>query len=271
VKLGRQFDPSQVGPAEAKLMDPARSQYLNDMGREHRHRNPQLFSVEGSEFMLEPHQQTRSQFAADPRTWWHGRYGEQLPRTGGAKNAGIHVGSFGAADKRRRDLGPSHKFPGTYDEGPQPWRSFPVRLKGETTPNWQGPGGSPANPAPDEGNRWSPKEGVHYYRNAVEDSGSISALAPSRQFLQTHGEAVKAAGAKAHPLIRWEQKQLGRREYDPERVDPGESRLKAFRATQSSALDQGQLFSTAPYNQGSRERADMLFNRAFMPSHGGTG
>lgn len=217
--MGRssEFDAAQVGPEAAKAMATPPNIWSDEYNQPNP--TPRLFPL--SDVALpEPHQQTRAQFAADSRTWWHGRYGEALPRTGGARNAGIHVGTFGASDKRRRDLGPSHKYPGSYDEGPQPWRSFPVRLVGETHPNWEGPGSTPSNPGHDEGARWRPKSGIHFYKNAVEDAGSISALAPNKQFLLTHGQAVRAAGKAAHPLIQWEAKQFGRKEYDIGKEDP---------------------------------------------------
>lgn len=249
-----EFDAGQIGPEEAHRLSGLRSPYLVEMGEKQRRDNPRLFPVGRTDYMLEPHQQTRAQFANDPRTWWHGRYSEQLPRTGGARNAGIHVGTFGSSDKRRHDLGPSRKFKDTYDN-PQPWRSFPVRLRGETS-NWV-PEEGRLRPGHDEGRSWRPKQDLHFYTNAVEDSGSISALAPGRQFLQTHPQAIKEAkkaGKSVHPNIEWEAKQLGRREYDPDKVDPREVVRQSYRAGADATMAQDQLFSTAPYNEGRQER-----------------
>lgn len=249
-----QFDPGAVGPTKAReTSETDRGIFSGRSGPEQRRRRVEghqqrLFSVSGSDYMLEPHQQTREQFANDPRSWWHGRYSEQLPRTGGQRNAGVHVGSFGSSDKRRRDLGPSRKFKGTYDN-PQPWRSFPVRLRGEhsNTPT-EGLGR-------DEGARWNPKGGIHYYENRIEDPGSISALVPSRENLLTHSQSIKEAKAQGkyvHPMIQWESKML-KKDYDPKRQDPAVIMGDQFKARQNSELSQGQLFSTAGYNEGRQD------------------
>lgn len=249
-----QFDPSQVGPAEARRMSPGYSHYLTEMSEENRRNTPQLFSTRGNAFKVEPHQQFRHEFAADDRTWWHGRYGEQLPRTGGQRNAGIHVGTFGSADARRRALGTSRKVISKESESGdvelQPWRSFPVRLRGATDT-------TPSEPSYDEGNRWMPRPGINYYTNMVEDSGSISALAPSRQFLQTHSQAIKeakAAGKPVHPLIEWESKQLGRRDYDPGQEDPQAGAHRGWLESWKAQNDSPQLFNTAPYNESRHDR-----------------
>lgn len=254
--LGPQFDPSRMGAEEARTHGRGyRGEYVSPEKQRQRGEQQRFFPVSGADFTVEPHHQTRQQFADDPRTWWHGRYSEQLPKTGGQRNAGIHVGTFGSSDKRRRDLGPSRKMVGGKskydpDNKPQPWRSFPVRLRGVA-------GNQPGEHGYDEGARWSSKRGIYYYENEVEDRGSISALVPSRANLLTHSQAVKEAqqrGLYVHPAIQWEQKQLSRKDYDPRKGDPAHERYERFSANQSSALDQGQLFSTAPYNEGRMER-----------------
>jgi hypothetical protein len=242
--LGRQFDPSTLGAEEARTH--ARGYtgpYVSPERRRDQGEQQRLFPVSGSDYMLEPHQQTRSQFANDPRTWWHGRYSEQLPRTGGQRNAGIHVGTFGSSDKRRRDLGPSRKS--TKEGTPQEWRSFPVRLQGETA-------NMPGEHGYDEGAKWSSKRGIHYYENQVEDAGSISALVPSRASLLTHSQSIKEAqqkGLYVHPHIEWESKQLGK-EYDPTRRDPQARIHETLPWMRPGHAEQEHLFSPAPYNEG---------------------
>lgn len=228
--MGRadEFASAQIGPVGPQRTNIWDEQY-------HKIPDPRLFPVSGHDFRLEPHQQTREQFASDPRTWWHGRYGEQLPRTGTQKSAGIHVGTEAAARIRQKALGTSTKTSASEKANPtgpimrnyqgevwlnaqgfpmretqkQPYRFFPVRLAGPMT-------NTPETPAYDEGNRWHPKSGITFYRNDVEDRGSISALVPKRAQLQTHGDLIKAAqerGETVHPNILWEQKAMGGKQY----------------------------------------------------------
>lgn len=265
--MSRQFDPSQVGPEEARKQSrsylPRGRSPQEQRRRKIEGHQESLFPVEGHDFRLEPHQQTRQQFADDPRTWWHGRYSEAMPKTGGQRNAGIHVGTFGSSDKRRRDLGPSRKFK---DGKAQEWRSFPVRLRGAV-------GNEPKSHGYDEGARWSARRGIHYYENQIEDAGSISAMVPSRENLLTHSQAVKEAkqkGLYVHPHILWEQKQMGRREYDPTKRDPHadpKSTLSRLGLDWSNQPQKMNLPSTHNEPDAKQHRRNLAFAAGISTSH----
>lgn len=208
-----QFDPSGIGPDKAKTLyetsigagRTSRSQREQDR-RKYEGDQGQLFSTAGTSHTLEPHQQTREQFAKDPRTWWHGRHSEALPtKAGEARNAGIHFGTLASAHQRKQKLGPSHKK--TSSGEMQPYRFFPIRLAGEAV-------NTPAKAGQDEGNSWAPKPGHYFYKNQVEDPGHVSVKAPDRKAVMTHGDFIKAAGKGVHPMIAWENKAIGK-QYDP--------------------------------------------------------
>jgi hypothetical protein len=226
----------------------------------------QLFSTKGHAFMLEPHQQTRAQFGADPRTWWHGRHAESLPtKAGDARNAGIHFGTLAAAHQRKQKLGPSHKVnaklaqPGVYGSAYQPYRFFPARMTGEAS-------NTPREAGHDEGARWEETPGIHYYQNDIEDRGSISAKAPTRADVSTHGDFIKKAGKNVHPMIAWEHKQLGRRQYDPG-VKSGEQQIQddeRQRAGGNARVIQPRLFDMNKISGGAVDRRIDLLEGAGM-------
>lgn len=255
------FYPSQIGPEQAKQIQNTAIGY-----EPHKptppHEQGQLFPVQGHDFMLEPHQQTRAQFGNDPRTWWHGRYSEAMPKTGGQRNSGIHIGTFGSSDARRRDLGPSRKFKG---EDAQEWRSFPVRMHDEhVTHNY------PDRPGPDEGATWGRKKGAYYYENQVENRGSVSALVPNRSMLMTHRDhikAAKAAGKNVHPEIEWESKQIGK-DYDPSRRDPRAITADVDKARRTNErVLQPRLFDMNKISGGAADRRHQLLEGAGLMEH----
>jgi hypothetical protein len=258
----QQFNPSQVGPAEAK------SQQIREPNMEGFHPGQpprvgdqqQLFSTRGHGFMLEPHQQTRAQFAADPRTWWHGRHNENLPtKAGAARNAGIHFGTLAAAHQRKQKLGPSHKLVGSKNVPvhAQPYRFFPVRMTGA-------PSNTPREAGHDEGARWEETPGIHYYQNDVEDRGSISAKVPSRKDVSTHGDLIKQAGKRVHPMIAWEHQQLGRRQYDPETKSGEQVRDERAEAHGNERVLQPHLFDMNKISLGAADRRRDLLEGAGM-------
>lgn len=265
-----QFDPdtfeaSQVGPQRAKEIQQTAIGYTPHKP-EPPHEQGQLFPVQGHDYMLEPHQQTRAQFGNDPRTWWHGRYSEAMPKTGGQRNAGIHVGTFGSSDARRRDLGPSRKFKGAGDDKTaQEWRSFPTRIGDADVPH-----NYPDRPGYDEGATWGRKKGTYYYENQVENRGSVSALVPNRSMLMTHSDhikAAKAAGKSVHPGIEFEAKSIGK-DYDPSRRDPrAETEETAARWRHQDRILQPRLFDMNKVSGGAVDRRHDLLTGAGMMEH----
>jgi hypothetical protein len=185
----------------------------------------------------EPHQQTPEQFAADPRTWWHGRFANKLTAAGGAKE-GFHAGTRGAAQVRVEQ---NFSRRGG-DKGHTP-HLFPLRLTGEMG-NWashkSGFGATPENPASDMEVHRGLGQSRHgyFYRNNVEDPGHISVGVPKRGgFLATHKEMVQGAiesGLHVHPNIAWAAKKA------PEHTGEDAVAHKRFRpssGSQQSARD----------------------------------
>lgn len=210
---GPQFEGYTGGPAEAHaaINPPRRDLYEPKSQGE----QTQLFHPE-SVAMPEAHHQTPAQFAADPRTWFHGRYTAERSRLGGAgTKEGFHAGTEGAARQRLKALqgrrSPKegvggHLFPLRITgpvAGPehvQPDVNVHRRLgRGSGSYGWE----APQPPAPIKG-------GGYLYENKVEAAGSISAGVPRRKgFLSTHREMVQAAqksGEKVHPNIAWAAK-----------------------------------------------------------------
>lgn len=167
---------------------------------------PGLTPAEDWMALPEPHLQTRSEFAWDPRTWWHGRYAESLPPIEDTTNpmaSGIHAGGREAMEERRMHLGEGRDM--------TKWRSFPMRLTGEAANEAYMPGA-------DEMANWVPREKTQFYKNQVEARGQISAQIPSREAVKTHGQFVEQAlaeGKKVPEHVLQEHKLLAGREYDP--------------------------------------------------------
>jgi hypothetical protein len=166
----------------------------------------QLFDPDKSH--LEAHQQTPSQFAADPRTWWHGRYtmGGRLSTLSGVGSGpgmetsgeGFHAGTREAAEERLTGRQPQDVW------ADHRGHLYPLRITG--------PVEGPENVHVDTGFHGqlgeARRHGPGYlYENMAEDPESISVGTPRRKgFLSTHREMVQAAqqrGEHVHPLIEW--------------------------------------------------------------------
>lgn len=170
----------------------------------------------------EPHQQTPAQFAADPRSWWHGRYQKGPRLTKGGSNEGFHAGTLASATKR---------LEANYGRrsGETPARLFPTRLVGKMGPQEQAPstnslfrgggpeptrGSSPEEPGFDRQRHsgLAYRSRGYFYKNEVEDPGHISVGVPKREgFLATHRELVEHAqseGKFVHPNIAWAAKKM---------------------------------------------------------------
>lgn len=167
-----------------------------------RTRQLQLFNPEDPEVVkpLEAHQQTPEQFAADPRTWWHGRVVADEPsvRLGAATSEhaeGFHAGTRTSAAERvtsnvlRRGVAPGM--------GPN---LFPLRVTG--------PVDAPETPQADVSRHHAlqARGSGYLYQNEHEDIGSMSIGVPQRRgYLSTHREMVRAAQARGeyvHPGIQ---------------------------------------------------------------------
>jgi hypothetical protein len=186
--------PEHVHPGQGQLLDP------NKVARP------------------EPHQQTPAQFAADDRSWWHGRYAKSPRLTKGGSDEGFHAGSRGSAVKR---------LEANYGRrsGDAPARMFPLRMVGKTADRKlygrgygsgydTGQGAAPETPAPDSQKHvglGSSARG-YFYKNEVEDAGHISVGAPRREgFLATHRDLVEHAqseGKFVHPNVAWAAKKM---------------------------------------------------------------
>jgi hypothetical protein len=179
------------------------------------------------------HAMNREQFAAQPEVWWHGRYSEDPPESHSAATGqnliGVHVGTQEAARERLRKVGPydanraAENMPeipgmGSREEPPshQPGRLFPMVNTGRMR-------NRPSQPYEDEGETWERrtedrytgevKQSGWYYRNSVEDDGSISVGYADRHEpnemlpkLATHGDLIRHqlqfAPGSVHPAIR---------------------------------------------------------------------
>jgi hypothetical protein len=165
----------------------------------------------------EPHQQTQQQFAADPRTWWHGRM--QHPALHGLNwsyedskragiSAGLHIGSRQSAEDRLATHGEPREVPHPHsgeEHATAKARMFPLRAVGKTH-------NTPVRAAGDEWDDWKPLEDDkgEYYRNEVEDQGSISMRVPGLHHVMSHRQFVAKAikgGKNVHPIIEAEAAQ----------------------------------------------------------------
>jgi hypothetical protein len=214
VEPGPQFKDYTGGPEEVHTADFRHRHGLGTPEAEDPEGvHPQLFHPE-SVAMPEAHQQTPAQFAADPRTWWHGRFTGQRSRLSvGGSREGFHAGTQGAARHRlAANAGRRADKPGVAG------RLFPLRITGPVSglrdePEAQkksawGKGGSIVHTElGPEGEAGKAGQG-YMYRNVVE--GGISVGVPQRKgFLSTHKEMVEEAqrrGEKVHPNIAWAAK-----------------------------------------------------------------
>lgn len=172
---GLESYPSRVAPPQGQLFDPDKVD------------------------LLEAHHQTPSQFAEDPRTWWHGRYTKSasISQEGEQSGEGFHAGTKQSAEERLAARYPSEIWPGYAAH------LYPLRITGPII--------GPHNIHMDQGYHAQLAEhnraAGYLYENASEDAGSISVGAPHRQgWLSTHREMVqqaKAEGRYVHPLMEW--------------------------------------------------------------------
>jgi hypothetical protein len=173
--------------------------------------------------MAEPHQQSQDEFARDPRTWFHGRYAEHLPgddpyEVGEYNDEGydddvnddntFHVGTRAAAEARLKKLGPGFRQePGYATSFDQPGRVFPTRIAERMT-------NKPETARPDRGEGWPNLSTGQFYQNDFEDPGSVSAVLPGRESVQTHQETVQQAiqgGKYVRPRVQAEFQAMGGR------------------------------------------------------------
>lgn len=244
------------------------------------------------------HNMSPRQFAAQSEVWWHGRYGDDLPsesykddwqahiETGGTEENyspaweddedgggeskegyyGIHFGTRAAAIHRLTNMGPgraqgeeeamerdrmgeSERIPG---------RLFPVTLNER-----QFAGGINR----DAGADWRRHMGYDdpagkgiFYKNEVEDPGSISAAVPERSsrsadFFHSWNDHVLAADPDTvHPMLRWAAQQgvehTGEDIRHPNDTDAAEAEFRSAGGFREAEPVQKQLF--IPYG------ADML-------------
>jgi len=210
---GEQFQSYTGGPKEVETADFRRRHALGTPEEEDPYGDHQqhLFSPE-SVPLPEVHTQTPSQFAADPRTWWHGRFTGQRSRlSGGGTREGFHAGTMGAARQRlAANAGRRVDKPGVAG------RLFPLRITGPVSSELQdepeaqkrtawGKGGSIVHTALGPGGEAHEAGRGYMYRNVVE--GGISVGVPQRKgFLSTHKEMMEEArrqGKQVHPNIAW--------------------------------------------------------------------
>jgi hypothetical protein len=219
-ELGRQFTPYTGGPAEAKeaTMPAFRSRHGLGTPEEEDPEGhpPRLFDPE-TVARPEAHQQTPDQFAADPRTWWHGRVTKggvrsSLGGSGVGRGEGFHAGTEGAARQRvtqnikRRGLKEGmagHLYPLRITgpvEGPENMKEDLPKHR-ELGPRSYGSWG---------GQSYGGRSTGYLYENKVENVGSISVGVPQRKgFMSTQREMVKTAqqrGNYVHPNIAWAAK-----------------------------------------------------------------
>jgi hypothetical protein len=209
--LGQQFHGFTGGPEHVRTIDFRQRHGLGTPEEEDPEGDHQqhLFDPETVP-RPQAHQQTPAQFAADSRTWWHGRFAGQRSRLSkGGSREGFHAGTEGAARTRlAANAGRRADKPGVAG------RLFPLRITGPVSglqdePEAQkksawGKGGSIVHLALGDAQQG------YMYRNAVESPGSISVGVPQRGgFLSTHKEMVEAAqkaGKPVHPNIAWAAK-----------------------------------------------------------------
>lgn len=145
------------------------------------YKQQRLFAPLG--MMRQPHQMSPTQFANSPRTMVHGSDEEDFEelRAGrvGYEDAGFHVGTPAAADER---LSTRHMsaVEGYY---------HPVRVdRSEFLNTPERPWGDMLNPS-----GWAKTEKPHFYRNEIEDEGSVSAVTDSPDDVKHYADYVHDA------------------------------------------------------------------------------
>lgn len=175
---------------------------------------------------------TPDQFKAQPDTFFHGTFREEMPKGPTTPEAaGIHLGTLASAQDRIDTFGERH----TPREGKfgQPDFSADIHARRlHPSVKYAPPGGardarygidmimegSPDRPRPDLGHRWDRTNGDYdfgsdrsahefgeYYRNDTEDAGSVSIRVPDAGYLDSHRDAIDRAirkGEPVHPLNR---------------------------------------------------------------------
>lgn len=176
--------------------------------------HPRLPGFDDNTGRLEPWQQTREEFAADPRSWHHAaknpemadsslvRRGLDLPNEERAQ--GLHLGTMQAALDRRTQVVPERPsnsvtrevvkdpvlghlsdFDSVAHEEASPEHSSPVfsyRLRF-----------NPSGGITDQGQAWNSTHFNRLYKNEAEDPGSTSIVVPNRESLISHHEAINEA------------------------------------------------------------------------------
>lgn len=217
--LGGQW--ANVGPAEAKARHNAAQGIMSGHGpqaRAARSRSQGKLFDPDSLGHIPAHHQSPQQFAADPRTWWHGRYANKLTAAGGARE-GFHAGTLGAATIRLEHNTKQRGVPHNKKAN-----LFPLRLTGQMGNDKRllrggggliDAGGGTPETASEDVNVHSGLGRLnhgYFYENSVEDPGHISVGVPQRKgFLSTHKEMVKDAqsrGEYVHPNIAWAAKKM---------------------------------------------------------------
>lgn len=190
----------------------------------------------------EAHQQMPHEFAADPRTWFHGRYmKEAQPKAPkGRSSEGFHAGTRASAVQRLQ----YNKQSRGVKEG-MAGRIFPLRATGEFEKGFRSEPEPTKNPFRKGGGSikhtdLAYAEKGYRYKNQVEDEGAVSIGAPQRAgYLSTHREMVAAAktrGEHVNPIVEWAAK------HHPEHT--GETVFGADRRWRPREEDpQGKLFS----------------------------
>jgi hypothetical protein len=145
-------------------------------------RQTRLFAPLG--MMKQPHQMTPIEFANSPRTMIHGSDTEDFEelRTdaraiGMEDSEGFHMGTVASADERMR-----HRTVSSIEGYYHPVRPDPGAMVG-----------SKDRLIKDEGTDWEPEHFGHYYRNAYEDKGSISAVVESPNDVTHYADYVHEA------------------------------------------------------------------------------
>ncbi|HET7110221.1 MAG TPA: hypothetical protein VFI41_05075 [Gemmatimonadales bacterium] len=238
----KEFESAQIGPEDAR-----RASFGLDYFKE-RNRAPQGRLFDTNEVPLaEPHQQTAQQFANDPRSWFHGRFqhpalrgmhvdSTEMRRSG---NEGVHFGTRQAAVERLTAQGTPREVPHPHtgeDRATAVSRVFAVRHAGRTA-------NEPKRAIPDQWSDWykMPEDVGEYYRNEVEDIGSISIRVPGMHHVVSHRQFVQQAvkqGKNVHPIIKAEAEHLP--EYAASGVTPQEEEHAAHQASIRSQWEGGQ-------------------------------
>lgn len=231
------MSPSQFGPHHFSVLTQSkrvtalhvntRSPTSLEMEEPWRLEHPRLPGFDDNTGRLEPWQQTREEFAADPRSWHHAT---ERPRESTApsvqqsldlpterRKEGLHLGTMQAAIQRRSDpffarvhnprtrratqdpvLGALSDFDSTYGREAYAGRPesnidspavFSYRLRE-----------APVGAVVDQNYAWNTRHSNRVYNNQSEDPGSTSIVVRDRSALMSHRDAVNEALAAGKPV-----------------------------------------------------------------------